>query len=116
MLESIPARVWGRLIVFVGACIAVVVIGQLYGSELTACGSNSSSFAQHRQWPVAAAGWVLVIGLIVALGRVLVSLIIAIVRDLWVDYVFRPLVWLGLAFFGGGGVGWIIIKRFGWTC
>jgi hypothetical protein len=101
MLESIPARVWGRLIVFVGACIAVVVIGQLYGSELTACGSNSSSFAQHRQWPV---------------GRVLVSLIIAIVRDLWVDYVFRPLVWLGLAFFGGGGVGWIIIKRFGWTC
>ena len=35
MLESIPARGWRRvsLVVLVVACIAVVVIGQRYGSE-----------------------------------------------------------------------------------
>ena len=50
MLESISARGWGRAS-FVVACIAVVVIGYVYGSELRACGPNPSPFAQHRQCP-----------------------------------------------------------------
>ena len=125
MLESISARGWRKvsLFVLVGACacIAVVVIGHRYGSELRACGSAPSPFAQHRQWPVPAADWVL---FIVALGLVcafIIVLIITFVRgrdtlSTLVDYLSHPLVWLGGAFFVGGEVGWIFIEQVGWTC
>ena len=113
MLERIPARVW-IVIVLVGAFIAVVVIGQLYGSKPTACGLNPSPFAHHRQWPVAATYWVLVSAPLALV--VLAFIIIARGRNPWVDYVSRPRVWLGWASVVGGWVGWFFIEGFGWTC
>ena len=137
MLESISARGWGRASLVV-ACIAVVVIGYVYGSELRACGPNPSPFAQHRQWPVPAAGWVLFSVALALFGSCIFRLlhysstrkvrgrIVHWQANEWpvwrrytvqvLLYLSRPLVWLWLTFCFGGGVGWSIIVWFSRTC
>ena len=138
MLESISARGWGRAS-FVVACIAVVVIGYVYGSELRACGPNPSPFAQHRRARPSSRLGALRVARPPSSARIFhatlqphevrrrilhwqanESPVLRRYTFHWqrmvLLYLSRPLVWLWVRFCFGGGVGWSIIVWFGWTC